>query len=491
MSLGRTSLVGTFALLSLIPTVLLGLILAGNLRSQIRARALDNAAQAAQLVTRLGVQPLVSPSDLTDGLSPERLQAVDRALRTNLLGREVASVRIWGEDARVVYSEDHSLIGRTFPNDDELGEALEGEVASEVFDGSDAEHKDDPTSHVYQRYGDLLEVYVPLVFSGDREPAGAFEIYLPYRPIAAAINRDARKLYVLLGGGLVLLYAVLLPIAYRTGRVLRGQTVRLKRLLSREQETVRRLQDLDRMKSEFVSTASHEMRTPLTTIIGVAKSLRQPQFAEDGELREEFLGRLESQGDRLLHLVDQLLRTARLEGQRTAPEIESFDFSVLAHEVVGRIDTGDVMVDFDVPENLPDMISDRDMVGQILANLVSNAAKYSAPGRTCKVWARDGGEAFRFRVDDRGMGISEQHMEHIFEPFWQADSSSTRERGGVGLGLYLVKLLVSALGGDVSVESHVGRGSRFTVTLPNRIVPELGDRRSPSLAAAGQASPVM
>ena len=488
LPLGKTSLVGKFALLSLIPTLLLGVILAGNLRSQIRARALDNAAQAAQLVARLGIQPLLLPGDLTNGLSPGRLETVDRTLRTSLLGREVASVRIWGRDARVVYSEDHSLIGRTFPGDEELKEALEGEVASELFDASDAEHKDDPTLDVYQRYGDLLEVYVPLESSGDQEPAGAFEIYLPYRPIAAAITRDAQKLYLLLGGGLILLYVVLLPIAYRTGRVLRGQTVRLKRLLSREKETVRRLQELDRMKSEFISTASHEMRTPLTTIIGVAKSLRQPQFAEDGELREEFLGRLESQGDRLLHLVDQLLRTARLEGQRAAPEIESFDFSVLAHEVVGRMDTGDVSIEFDLPENLPDMISDREMVGQMLANLVSNATKYSTPGTACKVSARDGEGAFRFAVEDRGLGISEQQMEHIFEPFWQADSSSTRERGGVGLGLYLVQLLVSALGGEIAVESHVGRGSRFTITLPNRIVPEPGERQ-PSLVVAGQGLP--
>ena len=88
------------------------------------------------------------------------------------------------------------------------------------------------------------------------------------------------------------------------------------------------------------------------------------------------------------------------------------------------------------------------------------------------------------------MGISEQQMEHIFEPFWQADSSSTRERGGVGLGLYLVQLLISALGGEIAVESHVGRGSRFTITLPTRIVPEPGERQ-PSLAAAGQGLPSM
>jgi signal transduction histidine kinase len=483
-----TSLVGKFAILSLIPTALLGLILAENLSTQIRTRALENATQAAQLVARSGIQPLLSPEDLKAGLPPERLQVVDSALRSTLLGHEVAAVRIWGRDARVIYSEDHSLIGRTFPGNEELEEALEGKVESELFDGARAEQRIDPTFKVFQRYGDLLEVYVPLVFSGDEEPAGAFEIYLPYRPIAEIVSRDTRKLYLLLVIGLAFLYVVLLPIAYRTGRVLRDQTVKLKRLLSREQETVRRLQELDRMKSEFISTASHEMRTPLTTIIGVAKSLRQPQFAEDVALREEFLGRLEGQGDRLLQLVDQLLQTARLEGRRAEPQIESFDFPTLAQEAAGRIDPSQMTVELDLPGDLPPMVSDRGMVGQILANLLSNAEKYSSRGAACRIFAQAWPEGIRFHVEDHGVGMAPHQLERIFEPFWQADSSTTREQGGVGLGLYLVKLLVSALGGEISVESRPYQGSRFTVSLPNRIAPEPDGDLAGGLIAAGHAS---
>ena len=487
---GSASLVGKFAILSLIPTALLGLILARDLSSQIRARALENATQSAQLVARSGIQPLLAPADLRTGLSPTRLQAVDSAVRANLLGRDVAAVRVWGRDARVIYSEDRSLVGRTFPGNEELDEALEGKVESELFDGARAEQRIDPTFKVFQRYGDLLEVYVPLVFSGENEPAGAFEIYLPYRPIAQIISRDTQKLYLLLVVGLAFLYVVLLPIAYRTGRVLRDQTVKLKRLLSREQETVRRLQDLDRMKSEFISTASHEMRTPLTTIIGVAKSLRQPQFAEDAALREEFLGRLEGQGDRLLQLVDQLLQTARLEGRRAEPQIESFDFPTLAQEAAARIDPSQMNVELDLPGNLPPMVSDRGMVGQILANLLSNAEKYSPRGTTCRISAQPWSDGIRFHVDDQGVGMAPHQLERIFEPFWQADSSTTRERGGVGLGLYLVKLLVSALGGEISVESQPDQGSRFTVTLPNRIAPESDGDLSGGLVPAGHASSV-
>jgi len=485
---GAARLVGKFAILSLIPTAVLGLILARDLSSQIRARALENATQSAQLVARSGIQPLLAPADLRTGLSRNRLQSVDAAVRANLLGRDVAAVRIWGLDSKVIYSEDRTLIGRTFPGNEELDEALEGKVESELFDGARAEQRIDPTFKVFERYGDLLEVYVPLVFSGEERPAGAFEIYLPYRPIAEIISRDTRKLYLLIVIGLAFLYVLLLPIAYRTGRVLRDQTVKLKRLLSREQETVRRLQELDRMKSEFVSTASHEMRTPLTTIIGVAKSLRQPQFAEDTALREEFLGRLEGQGDRLLQLVDQLLQTARLEGRRAEPQIESFDFPTLAQEAAGRIDPSQMNVELDLPRDLPPMVSDRGMVGQILANLLSNAEKYSSRGSVCRISAQPWGEGIRFHVEDHGVGMAPHQLEQIFEPFWQADSSTTRERGGVGLGLYLIKLLVSALGGEISVESQPGQGSRFTVSLPNRIAPEHDADLPGGLVTVGQAS---
>jgi signal transduction histidine kinase len=478
-SMNKNSLLGKFALLSLGPIALLGFILGNTLQHQIRARALENAKGGAQVVARLGIQPLLSPADLTNGLSADHLQVLDQALHTKLIGHEVASVRIWGLDSRVIYSDDQSLIGRTFPGNEELDQALHGHVATELFDAARAKQNVDPTTAVFRSYGDLLEVYVPLVFGSDRHPAGAFEIYLPYAPIAASIRHDNLRLYVLLGMGLLLLYALLLPIAYRTGRVLHIQAKRLIGLLSREQETVRRLQDLDRMKSEFISTASHEMRTPLTTIIGFAKSLQQPEFVEDSEMRKEFLGRMERQGDRLLNLVDQLLHTARLEGRETEPKRAPFDFAVLAEEVAAGLDHKGVAIKFDLPDDLPSLVSDRDMVSHILANLLGNAVKYSPPETVCTVGARASGDRFQFWVRDQGIGLSPEQLEHVFEPFWQADSSLTRETGGVGLGLYLVKLLITALKGEISVESEVGKGARFTVMLRSGSQPE--DRPEASL----------
>jgi signal transduction histidine kinase len=461
-----------FAVLSLVPLVLLGFVLAQTIKGQIRDRALEGAKVSAQVAARLGILPLLTPEDLQRGLSPERLRALDRTLRTSLIGQEVASIRIWAPDGRVVYSDDASLIGRVFEDNEELEEALEGEVESELFDPSKS--SSDPTLALHERHGGLLEVYVPLVF--DEQPAGAFELYLPYGPISDAVAGDTGKLYLLLGLGLLLLWLVLLPIAYRAGRVLRGQARRLKDLLSRERETVRRLRELDRMKSDFVSTASHELRSPLTAIIGFTRTLRQPEHADNVEIREEFLGRLERQGSRLLQLVDQLLEAARLQGAAGAePQRELFDFVVLAHEVAGATD-GEVEFRFDLPDDLGPMMGDRTLTGHVLSGLVENAVKHCPPGRMCTIGARADGDTFRFWVEDRGVGMTPEQIERAFEPFWQADSSSTRTAGGVGLGLYLVRQITTALKGDVSIDSEVGKRTRVTVALPGAAVPPVRSR---------------
>jgi signal transduction histidine kinase len=121
------------------------------------------------------------------------------------------------------------------------------------------------------------------------------------------------------------------------------------------------------------------------------------------------------------------------------------------------------------------------MVGHILANLLGNAIKYSPSGTATTVGARTDARWFRFWVADQGVGMTSDQLEHIFEPFWQADSSLTRETGGVGLGLYLVTLLITALKGEISVESEPGKGTRFTVRLPRQPLSE--DRSEPSQEA--------
>ena len=216
----KLGLLGKFALLSALPVIALGLALGLYLRAQIRERAVDNARDAARLIAQLGIQPMLSPLDLRRGLSPSQLVAIDASLRNALSDGEVEGVKIWNHDGWVVYSNDRAQIGKTFPPSDELREALAGEVGHEVSAGDESADEEDHSGPVH---GPALEVYVPLQFGFGDEPQGAFEIYLPYAPIASHIKQDMTTMVVLLLAGLGLLYATIFKIVQGASRTLRKQ----------------------------------------------------------------------------------------------------------------------------------------------------------------------------------------------------------------------------------------------------------------------------
>jgi diguanylate cyclase (GGDEF)-like protein len=227
------SLTGQVALLSLIPIVALGLVLAGVLRSRIVTRTLADAAESAQLVAHLGIQPRLTPSELRDGLSAQDVRSLDEQLHERSVRRDLARIKIWNNRGRIVYSDDHALIGRSPGESDDLRDALAGAPhAAEVVTPS----PDDETASEVG-LGRLVEVYVPLRFVSSGRPAGVFEIYLSYRPIAAAIMSDERTIALLVFLGLALLWAVLFRIVASASRRLRRQAQENDRLARYDQLT--------------------------------------------------------------------------------------------------------------------------------------------------------------------------------------------------------------------------------------------------------------
>ena len=212
----RAGLLTRFALAGLVAMVLLGVVLARTVAGEIRQRSLADARQAAQLIDQSLIQPKLSASDLKSGLTPTQIAVLDRELHAVVAGKRVARIKVWNRSNRVVYASDHKIIGHVFPDDDNLDTAFAGSTASEVSDLRKAENAND------RSFGKLLEVYTPLRFTESGSPAGAFELYLPYKPIAAAIAHDTMRLYWLLAGGLALLYLALF-------RIVAGASTRLRR----------------------------------------------------------------------------------------------------------------------------------------------------------------------------------------------------------------------------------------------------------------------
>jgi signal transduction histidine kinase len=237
--------------------------------------------------------------------------------------------------------------------------------------------------------------------------------------------------------------------------------------LDRERETVAELRQLNRMKSEFVAVASHELRTPLTAIIGYAKALLRPHVADDSAIREEFTVGIAQQGERLMQLVQNLLTASSIESGSITIEVAPVDIADLCDHIVAEFGDRRERIHLDVEPHLPLVQTDRTLLGRVLTNLIDNALKYSDDAMPCDVVVTSSGSTVRLAVRDQGVGIDPAALSHIFERFYQVDSSATRRFGGTGLGLAIVKEILHNLGGTISVESTPGKGSVFTVELPN------------------------
>lgn len=250
-----------------------------------------------------------------------------------------------------------------------------------------------------------------------------------------------------------------------------GLIISNARLLAQERAMVERLRELDAMKSDFVAIASHELRTPLTAVGGFIKTLRRPELEKTDEQIEEFLEIADRQVDRLTRLVEDLLIASRIEGGTILLRVEEVDVERCLTETVQALGPGRARVHVAVERDLPPIMSDAQRAGQVVRNLLDNALKFSDQESSVRLTAaRDNGSVI-IEVSDSGPGIPPEERDSIFERFHQIGGSRQRAPGaGVGLGLYIAKRLVEALGGSIEVISEVGQGAVFRVRLPVRPV---------------------
>jgi diguanylate cyclase (GGDEF)-like protein len=221
------------ALLSVVPIVALGFILARVLQAQIVSRTLADESEAARIIAHIGIEPHLSPQDLRTGLTPAGIRALDQQLSARSVTQDLARIKIWNSHYKVIYSDDHSLIGRTLTPSDDLLHALAGRP-----DDADVVTPRPHTETASEvGLGELVEVYVPLRFASSGPPEGAFEIYLSYRPIASALASDKRTIALLVAIGLALLWAILYRIVARASRRLRRQSRENYRLARYDQLT--------------------------------------------------------------------------------------------------------------------------------------------------------------------------------------------------------------------------------------------------------------
>ena len=250
-------------------------------------------------------------------------------------------------------------------------------------------------------------------------------------------------------------------------------------------------EDANRAKSGFLANMSHELRTPMNAIIGYSEMLMEDAEDDGNEDAVEDLKKIHSAGTHLLSLINDVLDLAKIESGKMDLYLETFEVPGMVGEVVSTIDTlvkkkgNRLQVELD--ETIGEMRADVTKVRQALFNLLSNAAKFTHEGVIGLVVQgdqEDGVDWIRMSVSDSGIGIPPEKIDHVFEEFSQADETTTRDYGGTGLGLPISRRFCQMMGGDITLESIVGKGSTFTIRLPLQVTeiaeePEATDETPP------------
>ena len=231
-----------------------------------------------------------------------------------------------------------------------------------------------------------------------------------------------------------------------------------------------RVMEADRLKSEFLANMSHELRTPLNSVIALSGILLARMDGDLTEEQEKQVKIIKKSGKNLLELINDILDLSKIESGKMEISLEEFYIEDVVNDdramVTPLATEKEINISFIKNEEIPLIRSDRNKIKQILLNLLSNAVKFTPTGGSITIDATGRDGRVELRVTDTGIGIAKENLDKIFDEFRQVDGSSTREYGGTGLGLAITRRLVKLLGGEIRVESEIGKGSTFTIDIP-------------------------
>jgi two-component system, OmpR family, sensor kinase len=245
-----------------------------------------------------------------------------------------------------------------------------------------------------------------------------------------------------------------------------GTTI-VSRDMTASQE-LERLRKIDKLKSDFVSTVSHELRSPLTTIKAYLDTLINRVDDNDKETRTMFLQTIEKEANRLSNLIEDMLNLSRIESGKIQLELEYIDITEIVTDVVNlcQMQSQQHTIHKEIPPKLPKVMADKDRLTQVFINIINNAIKYSPEGKNIWVRVFEEDNSLRVACKDEGMGLSEEDRYKIFEKFYRVNTQQTSNIGGTGLGLAIVKKLVEMHHGKIIVDSELNKGTTFTIVLP-------------------------
>ena len=467
----RTKLTVTYIVLIVVVMVLTSFFLLNILEQYYFAYQYEAMTKTATLTAEYAAPRLQSPPDV--GSISNLAEDFSRQISARVIITDLRQ-RVLGDSVRV-----GGLVGTTLTRS-EIASALEQE------EGWTVEFSEQSKQYV-------LQVAVPVMSDG--KVVGAVFISSSLKYIYGVLG-DIRQ-FLLLATLLSVVLASLLGIffAHRitvpiesltaaTEHIAHGdftQQVQVQskdeigRLAAQFNDMSARMQEITRQLREFVANASHEMRTPLTSINILVKSLRE--YPLEPAEQEEFLEDIDQELERLIHLVESLLDLTRLDRLAAEDTLAMADVvpTILntLQMLKKRAQDKQITLGYILPERAAPVFAVLHQIKQVVFNLVDNAIKYTPAGGKVWVSLQQDPDCLKFIVSDSGVGISAEHRDKVFERFYRIDKARSREEGGTGLGLSIVKEIIKHHGGDIWIEDGIeGVGTTFVVTLPRLILPE-------------------
>ncbi|NJN22293.1 MAG: response regulator [Leptolyngbya sp. RL_3_1] len=240
-----------------------------------------------------------------------------------------------------------------------------------------------------------------------------------------------------------------------------------------------RLLEANRLKTDFLAVVTHEIRTPLNAIMGFSQILKSQSKGPLNDYQVEMVSRIFANGQNLLRLVNDILDMSVIESDRLELEPDAFDLNHLIHETLADLKplADKKHLQFKTTINLEEseIYNDSRRLKQVLVNLISNAIKFTDRGSINIAVDAFEPQGIEITVEDTGIGITAEQLDQIFEPFYQADQTIKRHHAGTGLGLAIARSLVAMMEGDITVESQVGQGTTFRVSLPRTIADPIAE----------------
>jgi signal transduction histidine kinase len=255
-------------------------------------------------------------------------------------------------------------------------------------------------------------------------------------------------------------------------RKVEERTAELEHAMDEAQEARAVAEVANKSKSQFLANMSHELRTPLNAILGYTELILDNMYGKVPKKSRQALERVDYNGRHLLSLINDVLDLSKIEAGALTLSLADYSMKEVVNTVITAVEPlaaeKKLMLKTTVPPDLPIGKGDEQRLTQVLLNLVGNSIKFTDVGKVSLQVGASNGE-FLVSVTDTGLGISEADQQNIMEEFQQADTSSTKEKGGTGLGLAIAKHMVEMHGGQLWVESRLGKGTTFSFTLPVRV----------------------